>query len=411
MKNILRLLNERKETKSMKKGFKGMVAMTAMAVALLIGGNSVNAADKQIVGGSSMGTAKAIEHNNSYVAHFDGGFDEDWYKITPSKGNVFYELTVKNMNIETGGNGYLGFNINVVNASGDVYLALDAQKGMENTQKFKVKDVNETLYVQLVLGDGHKGEEKCKGNYRIALKTVADDTSDTMEGATAIKSRTTYTKKMEDWTTCSADVVDEDTGIWEDDQESSDVDYFKFTAPKAGKYTLTLKNCNMPSGGNDWHTMNAEILSVYEEQLAVVDAGKNETNSVVVKLGKNQTVYVKAYLGRCVPKNIGTYKINISDNDYLTAIAKPEKVKAKQAGKKINVTWKKEKAVASYTVYRSVNGGEFKKVATVKKGSYVDKKIAKGKKYQYKIVANKMTDKTDVSKKAKMAKTAKIKVK
>ena len=117
------------------------------------------------------------------------------------------------------------------------------------------------------------------------------------------------------------------------------------------------------------------------------------------------------FLGQCVPRNCGNYRINIIDDDYLKALEAPANLKAKLDGKKIKVTWKKQKSVSSYEVYRSGIGGALKKVATVKNGAYTDIKIVKGKMYRYKVVPSKMTDNTNVASKANSAKSAKIKVK
>lgn len=130
-----------------------------------------------------------------------------------------------------------------------------------------------------------------------------------------------------------------------------------------------------------------------------------------IKLKKNQTCYIRVHLGEYVPQNIGNYQVSVWDNDYLSAIKAPSNAKATVSGKKVKLSWKKNSAVKSYTIYRSVNGKSYKKIATVNKNSYVDKKVSKNKKYQYKIVSSKMTDKTNVLSKAKSAKTKKVRVK
>lgn len=167
----------------------------------------------------------------------------------------------------------------------------------------------------------------------------------------------------------------------------------------------------MPNAGNPEHQLKTEIYSKYEEELCGTSVCKNETNTYTVKLKKNETYYIKVYLGCYISRNCGDYKLNITDMDYINSIQAPTNLKAKFNKKNIKLTWKKQQSVASYVVYRSVNGGKYKKVTTVKKNNYTDKKIVKGKRYQYKVVANKMTDKTNVLSKAKSAKTTRIKVK
>lgn len=51
------------------------------------------------------------------------------------------------------------------------------------------------------------------------------------------------------------------------------------------------------------------------------------------------------------------------------------------------VTYKKVTNAKKYYIYRSINNGKYKKIATTKKTSYVDKKLKAGKYYKYKIRA------------------------
>lgn len=392
----------------------GTAILAAMAMTFCFGSMSAKAADKSIDGGNTKEEATNLNYNNSYVAHFDGGSSQDWYTFTPTGDNSFYEIEVKNMSIETGGNGYYGFHAYIMNEAGDVFADIDTHKNVKTLNKFKLTNNTEKMYVKFELGEGFQGNdpEVNAGNYRIALRKSADDVGDTMDSAMALSNRKTVAKKMEDYLTFDTSIYQENSTLWWYSGDGmTDVDYFKFKAPKTGNYQVALTNCNIDNGGNDWHQLNSCVYSKYEEILGNNSVCKNETGTYVVKLQKNQTYYIKVFLGQCIPRNCGNYKLNITDEDYLKALEAPTNLKAKLNGKNIKVTWKKQKVVSNYVVYRSVDGGAFKKVATVKNGTYIDKKIVKGKKYQYKVVSSKMTDNTNVVSKAKSARTTKIKVK
>lgn len=389
----------------------GVAVLTAAATAICFGGVNAEAADTPIDGGATKEAATALTYDNSFVAHFDGAKSQDWYVFTPTGDNSFYELEIKNMNIETGGNGHYGFHAYIQNEAGDVFADIDTHKDEVTTNKFKLTNQTEKLYVKFELGEGlwEREQTESEGNYRITLNKVADDVGDTMDAAETISGRATVAKKMDDYLTFNTSVYQEESTMWfYNEGGMTDVDFFKFTAPKTGNYQIALTNCNMDNAGNDWHQLNSAVLSEYEEVLGKNSVCKNETGTYTVKLEKDQTCYIKVFLGQNIPRNCGNYKLNITDEDYLKAVAAPSNLKAKKSGNAIKVTWKKEKAVTEYVVYCSANGGAFKKVATVKGGTYTDKKIVKGKKYQYKVVAAKMNDKTNVLSKAKSSKTAKI---
>lgn len=400
----------------MKKNLLNKLLATATAATIAFGTlgttTSAMASDIPVAVGESIDNVFALNYGNSYVTHFNGGHSQDWYSFTANGSNCFYELTIKNFNIETGGNWFYGFHAYIMTEFGEIIADIDTHKDCQNIERFKLPNDTDTYYIKLELGDGLKDNDAAahSGNYRIMLKTVADDCGDTMKTAKAISNRKTYSGKMNDWVTLNTSKRNADTGRWTEaaNTEMSDVDYYKFTAPKSGYYTLKLTNCNMPSGGNDWHQLNANIFTTYEEKLASVSSPMNSTNSVSVKLTKGQTYFIKIFLGQCVPTNLGNYKLNITDNDYTKSLAAATSLKTTIAKKKITVSWKKQTQIASYIVYRSINGGAYKKIATVTKGTYVDTKVSKGKKYQYKIIAYKMTDGTNVSSLAKSAATKRV---
>ena len=55
---------------------------------------------------------------------------------------------------------------------------------------------------------------------------------------------------------------------------------------------------------------------------------------------------------------------------------------------RLTLTWEKEKAAVSYSVFRSVNGGAIRKIATTSNTSCTDKNIKSGNEYTYYLAAN-----------------------
>ena len=59
-------------------------------------------------------------------------------------------------------------------------------------------------------------------------------------------------------------------------------------------------------------------------------------------------------------------------------------------GGKVKISFKKVKGATGYVICRATNKtGTYKKITTLKakKNSYIDKKVKKGKKYFYKVIA------------------------
>ncbi len=75
----------------------------------------------------------------------------------------------------------------------------------------------------------------------------------------------------------------------------------------------------------------------------------------------------------------------------------------------MKLTWKKVKNCTEYEVYRSTSkNGEYKKIKTVKKTTFTNKKLKAGKQYFYKVKAvNKDTGAEGAMSAAKSIKTKK----
>ena len=76
----------------------------------------------------------------------------------------------------------------------------------------------------------------------------------------------------------------------------------------------------------------------------------------------------------------------------IKPLPNPTRVKAKAGKKKVTVTFKKSAGATKYEIYRSTKKGKgYKKIKTVTKPRYVDRKVKKGKKYFYKVKAVRAT--------------------
>lgn len=79
-----------------------------------------------------------------------------------------------------------------------------------------------------------------------------------------------------------------------------------------------------------------------------------------------------------------------SDNGAAKKIkltASVKKLKAKQSGKRVRISYKKLKGAKKYYIYRSMKPAEgFVRIGATKKTSFIDKKAKKGKTYYYRVV-------------------------
>lgn len=74
--------------------------------------------------------------------------------------------------------------------------------------------------------------------------------------------------------------------------------------------------------------------------------------------------------------------------------------------KKIRITWKKAEGADTYYIYKKNSKGVFKKLGTTNKLYYTDKKVKKGNRYSYKVVAAYSRD--GISVKSKKSKVCKV---
>ncbi|MBQ9179346.1 MAG: hypothetical protein IJ132_00930 [Firmicutes bacterium] len=149
------------------------------------------------------------------------------------------------------------------------------------------------------------------------------------------------------------------------------------------------------------------VADNFGTQIVPTDAVINEVNPKTGKMTAMKTTYSK---GKAAAKfsKVGVHHIAVSgtvkykdwggndvESGFAGAIAKvtvgldKAKITKKTAGKKkATLKWKKVVGAKSYQVYRATKkNGKFKKVATVKKLSYTNKKLKSKKNYYYKVRA------------------------
>lgn len=121
--------------------------------------------------------------------------------------------------------------------------------------------------------------------------------------------------------------------------------------------------------------------------------GKAITPAVSVTDGKKKLVEGKDYFTTYTSNTkVGTATVTITGKGSYTGtktirfkiVPKKTKLTAETSKKTATLRWKQSAGANGYEVYRSVNGGKFKKVTTTKILKY-DAKLTSGKSYQFKI--------------------------
>lgn len=178
-----------------------------------------------------------------------------------------------------------------------------------------------------------------------------------------------------------------------------------------GKYTVTVTFKEKYSGQLFWdYEITDEYPEIIASNLTVTfgTSGKSLNAKVIGKGGKvsykssNPKVVAVSSSGKITAKNIGSAAITITvaKTENYPAISKkitvnviPQKPIISKVSKgdkgKLKLTWKADKNVSGYVLYRSTSkSGTYKKIKTVKgnkTSSYTDSGLKNGKTYYYKI--------------------------
>jgi hypothetical protein len=167
--------------------------------------------------------------------------------------------------------------------------------------------------------------------------------------------------------------------------------YYLKVDGSTGNYTLTYTSkVQLTSANVKLSTSSCTYNGKVRNPSVIV---KNNSGKKLVK-GRDYTVTVPS--GR---KNVGkyVYKITFKGN-YYGSVTKafvikpaPTKITAISSQKNgVKIKWKKSGCASGYVIYRSANGGKYKKIKTItspKTVTFTDTKAkVKGTKYTYKIV-------------------------
>lgn len=130
--------------------------------------------------------------------------------------------------------------------------------------------------------------------------------------------------------------------------------------------------------------------------------GKTIVPTVTIREGYTTLTQGVDYTVTCKNnKNIGTAMITVKGKgSYTGSVKKTFKIQLqtptlqtvnKSGTTDVKLTWKKSSSAAGYEVYRAT-GNSWKKIATVKSTSYINKKLKKGSTYKYRIRAYKVVN-------------------
>ncbi len=179
----------------------------------------------------------------------------------------------------------------------------------------------------------------------------------------------------------------------------------KVTKTKSGSfynYDINVIWDKKDSNGNYKHSSEYDEVQVYgkinTEKWKLITTHYNSSYSYyyggALRGYSNKYATVFFYKVRAVAeysdgtKVYGPYS-NILCTKTSTNLSKPKITVKSTKKKQVKVSWKKVANANSYTIYRSTKSNKgFKKIATTKKTSYVNKKLKSKKVYYYKVKAN-----------------------
>lgn len=183
---------------------------------------------------------------------------------------------------------------------------------------------------------------------------------------------------------------------------------------------IVLDNTNATITNNKLSNDKGNGISVQNSSKATIKGNtitKASSRGISVSLGSGATIESNTIRSSGLygidiqdPKKknstIGENKITSSKKCAIHIASKPSVslksyhpivMKKKSADKKgASLTFNKVNGVNKYCIYRKIGSGAWKRIATKSTTSYIDKNYKKGKKYQYKIVADVKVNKVTV---------------
>lgn len=152
------------------------------------------------------------------------------------------------------------------------------------------------------------------------------------------------------------------------------------TKTQAGVKIIVGKKLDMDIGSKD-------VIIVKGAATAKSSSKKVAKITKKKKSGKYTKITVKG-----VKVGKATIKVRANGSKKVKVVVRPKVPKklkvAMTSSTSAKLTWKKSKGATGYYVYRSeTKKGKYKKIAKVKKNQYINKNLALGKYYYYKVIA------------------------
>ncbi|MCB6993457.1 S8 family serine peptidase [bacterium 210820-DFI.6.37] len=160
------------------------------------------------------------------------------------------------------------------------------------------------------------------------------------------------------------------------------------TSYSGTSYGLTAASATYKSVKLKWKSIpNADGYDIYRNGKKIkgdVSGTATSWTNTGLKTGTKYSYKIKAYY------KVGNKKEYCGFSSVKSAkpALKAASVKTKKGKGKITLTWSKVSGATGYTVYRySASKKKYVKKKTLKKRTYIDKNVKKGKKYSYKVRA------------------------
>lgn len=264
---------------------KRMKKTIALIIAFLIAVSSFAvssfAVATELEAGNSMSSAVEIpQYDVNYVSSLSSTQEQDWFKFTTESEDAYYKIEMINYSLPEGLHYYQNALLFLCDKNGKEIGSFYGSYG-DGSLSLKLEN-NTTYYIRVT----HERISE-KGNYEITLSVNYDEAPNDME-----KAITTQLDKL---------VVSEMDG-------TADVDWFKFTAPVSGEYTLTVNNCDITTDSNS--ESRCMIVYLYDKwsQTLSSDFTQYDSNAeLTATLEKGETYYVKVYMGLSATGTTGQY--------------------------------------------------------------------------------------------------------
>ncbi len=222
--------------------------------------------------GNDLPESSTLETNAEVVSTFDGTGDVDCFTFTTAEGSNFYNVDIRNNDLDA------WLNYELLDANGLTVLKSDVYRDNTASMNWKAEP-NAQYFVKL-----YSGDNKACGKYTVKLSSVADNEPDAMEASVVL---------VEDQKTEGAF------------NGTGDVDCFTFTTAEGSNfYNVDIRNNDLDA----W--LNYELLDANGLIVLKNDGYGDNTPSVSWKAEPNAQYFVKLYSGD--NKARGKYTLTLS---------------------------------------------------------------------------------------------------